>query len=110
MVLRFEYLYIGLPALDAEAHVNSGNVLDAAFSALMRTPADRRAWLRAEALRRLIESEQNPWRTFLLGDLVQTYLPLEDDAQREEFEEYLSREEYMAVQQYGTTWYEEGQI
>ncbi len=52
---------------------------------------------------------KNPWRTFLLGDLVQTYLPLEGN-QQEEFAEYLTREEYMGVREYGTTWYEEGQI
>jgi hypothetical protein len=37
-LLRFEYAYVGLPALDAEAYASGENLLGVALSALMRVP------------------------------------------------------------------------
>ncbi len=54
--VRFEYLYVGLPALDAIQYVQGDNWLGVALAALMRIPPDRAAWLGAEALRRLQEA------------------------------------------------------
>ena len=48
--VRFEYLYVGLPALDALEYVQGENWLGVALAALMRIPRDRVAWLGAEAL------------------------------------------------------------
>ncbi len=51
--VRFEFLYVGLPGLDAVQYVQGDNWLGVALAALMRIPKDRIAWLGAEALRRL---------------------------------------------------------
>src|SRR5262249_22820651 len=51
--VHFEYLYVGLPALDGVQYVQGDNWLGVALAALMRIPRDRVAWLGAEALRRL---------------------------------------------------------
>ena len=45
--VRFEYLYVGLPALDALEYVQGENWLGVALAALMRIPRERVAWLSA---------------------------------------------------------------
>src|SRR5206468_6288331 len=52
-LLRFEYAYVGLPALPAEQYVSGEHLLGVALSSLMRVPPERRAELRAEALKRI---------------------------------------------------------
>jgi hypothetical protein len=52
-VLRFEYAYVGLPALDGEPYATGENLLGVALSALMRLPTERRAELYAEGLKRI---------------------------------------------------------
>src|SRR5947209_1512874 len=42
-LLRFEYAYVGLLALDAERYASGEHLLGVALSALMRVPAERRA-------------------------------------------------------------------
>ena len=70
-IVRFEYAYVGLPALDGEQYATGENLLGVALSALMRLPADRRAELYAEGLKRIAGSEKmtigasswpNAWR------------------------------------------------
>ena len=107
-VLRFEYLYVGLPALEAEPHVAGDNVLGVALAALMHVPEARRAWLRAEALRRIVNAPENDWRKFLLADIVQTYVAL-DVEQQHEFDRLLATEPYKGVKMRGTTWFEQGE-
>jgi hypothetical protein len=41
-IVRFEYAYVGLPALDGEPYATGENLLGVALSALMRLPAGRR--------------------------------------------------------------------
>src|SRR5438128_1830065 len=80
--LHFEYLYVGLPALDAVQYVQGDNWLGVALSALMRIPKDRVAWLGAEALRRIKDAPVTDQQRFILAECVQAYLPL-DEAQQE---------------------------
>jgi hypothetical protein len=95
--VRFEYLYVGLPALDAVEYVRGDNWLGVALAALMRIPPDRAAWLGAEALRRIQSAP--------LTD--QQRLPLDAEQQRE-FERMIATEPYAGVQAMNTTWYEKG--
>jgi hypothetical protein len=69
--IRFEYLYVGLPALDGVKYVQGDNWLGVALAALMRIPPDKVAWLGAEALRRLQEAPLSDQERFLLGECVQ---------------------------------------
>jgi hypothetical protein len=105
--IRFEYLYVGLPALDAVEYVQGENWLGVALSALMRVPRDRAAWLGAEALRRLQGAPLTDQQRFLLGECVQAYLPL-DPQQQAEFERLLTTESYRGVQAMNLTSYEKG--
>jgi len=72
-LLHFEYAYVGLPALDAERYVAGENVLGIALAALMRIPEERRAELRAQAQKRLVECGENAYRCFLLSECVEAY-------------------------------------
>jgi hypothetical protein len=105
--LRFEYLYVGLPALDAVEYVQRDNWLGVALSALMRIPPERAAWLGAEALRRIQSAPLTDQKRFLLGECVQAYLPLDPEQQRE-FERLIATEPYQGVHAMNTTWYEKG--
>ena len=106
-VLRFQYRYVGLPALDAETYLAGDNWLGVALSALMRVAPERRGWLKAEALRRLVGCPENEYRRFLLCECVEAYLPLEGP-QLQEYEHLLLTEPYKEIGPMTTTWFERG--
>jgi hypothetical protein len=105
--VRFEYLYVGLPALDGVQYVQGANGLGVALAALMRIPRERMAWLGAEALRRIQEMPLTEQKRFLLGECVQAYLPLDEEQQRE-FERLVATESYKGVRAMNVTWFEKG--
>ncbi len=104
---RFQYLYVGLPGLDGIEYLQGDNWLGVALSVLMKIPADRAAWLGAEALRRLAESPLSEQERFLLGECVQAYLPLDEEQQRQ-FENLLQSKTYAGVRAMNQTIYEKG--
>ncbi len=105
--VSFQYLYVGLPALDGVEYVQGTNWLGVALAALMRIPAERAAWLGAEALRRIADAPLNDQRRYLLGECVQAYLAL-DARQQSEFEKLTSSEGFQKVKAMNTTWFEKG--
>jgi hypothetical protein len=107
-VLTFKYLYVGLPGLNAVEYVRRGNVLAAALSALMKVSPEEQARIKAEALLRLAESQENEQRKFLLSECVEAYLPLEDPIQKAEFQKLIASEQYREVSTMATTWFEQG--
>ena len=107
-VLRFRYLYVGLPALEAERYVNGGNWLGVGLSALMRVPKFRRAWLRSESLRRLtLECKENDYRRLLLWECVEAYSEL-DEQQQGVYKELLLTDRYKEIEPMQMTTYEKG--
>jgi hypothetical protein len=108
-VLRFEYPYIGLPALDAEQYVSGENILGVALAALMRVSPEKRAWLKEQAMRRVIECQENDARRFLLFECVDAYLRL-TGSQLGEFEEWLQTKAGRGVRKMAMTYYERGLI
>ena len=108
-LLRFEYAYVGLPALNAEEYVIGKHLLGVALSALMRVPADRRAEVHLEALKRIALSSENDWRRFLLAKCVEAYGEL-DETQRQRVQALLSTEQYQEVRPLMITTYERGKI
>jgi len=75
----------------------------------MRIEPERRVWLKAESMRRLVEYPDNAMRRYLLCEVVQAYLPLEGP-QLEEYGELLVTERYKGVTMVGLTWREEGEL
>jgi hypothetical protein len=75
--LRFEYAYVGLPALDGVEYLEGENLLGVALSALMKVPPERRAEIKLRALERVVESPESEHRRYLLCECVEAYLPLE---------------------------------
>jgi hypothetical protein len=63
--IRFEYLYVGLPALDAIEYVQGDNWLGWALSVLMKIPKERIVELGAEALRRIAETPMSAQKRFI---------------------------------------------
>lgn len=106
-LIRFEYAYIGLPGLDGEPYATGANLLGAALSALMRVPAERRAELYAEALKRIAGSGENDYRRFLLAECLEAYAEL-DEAQKERLGALLESETYREVEPLMKTTYERG--
>jgi flagellar biosynthesis/type III secretory pathway protein FliH len=107
-VVKFQYLYLGLPQLDALEYLEQNNPLGVALSALMRVPKERRPWLKAESLRRLVTSQENEHRRFLLAECVQAYLPLTSPAEQRQFQELLATEPYQELPEMAATWFDEG--
>jgi hypothetical protein len=84
-IMTFRYLQISLPLLSAEQYVQAEQVLGAGLASVMRLPPDRPAQitLHRACLRRVLDAEQSGQvdaaRAFLLGNLMETYLPLTDE-------------------------------
>jgi hypothetical protein len=108
LVLSFTFEYIGLPALDAEAHLNGLNMLAVALSALMRAPRLERERLAAEALRRIEESNLDLAKKYLLGDCIKAYAPLTKE-QWQAFDLLIRTPPYRGVLNMTKTWAEEGE-
>ncbi|HVC92134.1 MAG TPA: DUF4351 domain-containing protein [Pirellulales bacterium] len=100
-LVRFNYPYVGLPALDGEKYVRQDIWLGVALAALMRVSKERRIALAGEALERLVHCPENDYRKTLLCECVSAYLPLEDDAQREELAAFLRNHPDSGVQAMG---------
>ena len=77
-VLRLNYLYVGLPALDAETYIHGDNILGVALAGLMKLPAARASELGLEALRRICGADNTEQEIYLLNDCFQAYARLSD--------------------------------
>jgi hypothetical protein len=106
-LLRFEYAYVGLPGLDGQQYATGEHLLGAALSSLMRVPAERRAELYAEALRRIARCGENDYRRYLLAECLEAYADL-DEVQRGRLQALLKTEHYQEVQPLMITTYERG--
>jgi hypothetical protein len=107
-VVRFNYLYVGLPGLKAVDYIEGGNWLGVALTALMQIPKEKIAQMRADALRRLSEAPLSDHKRFLLTECVDAYLDV-DEAQKNEFAKLLKTGEYSGVQAMNKTTYEKGE-
>lgn len=107
-VNRFQYLYVGLPGLDALQYLRGENWLGVALTALMKIPREQIAWLGAEALRRLAGAPLTEQQRFLLDNCVYAYLPLDEEGKRK-LEQILETETYTEVRAMNETIFEKGQ-
>jgi hypothetical protein len=107
VILRYEYPYVGLPALDAEPYLHGANLLGVALAALMRVPRDRQALLKAEAEQRVADSGENEARRYLLAECLDAYFPLEGE-QGVEYERLSQTEPYRRGREMTTSFIERG--
>jgi hypothetical protein len=108
--LTFRYLQISLPLLPAQEYVEAQSPLGAGLASLMRLPAgDRRAQvaLHLACLRRIRQAQEtgeiDEARTFLLVNMVATYLPLSDD-ERQALQVQLQQEGDPTLEATELTW------
>lgn len=94
---RVNYLYVGLPGLDAVQYLEGDKWLGVAISVLMKIPKERVAWLGAEALRRVSNSPLSERQRLLLADCIDYYATI-DAATRAEFDRILLGERYRKAQ------------
>jgi hypothetical protein len=106
-VLRFEYAYIGLPAVPGEQHATGENLLGVALSVLMDIPAERRAELYVEGLKRIARSGENDYRKYLLAECLEAYSGL-DESQKQRVQALLRTEPYHEAESLMKTTYERG--
>jgi hypothetical protein len=105
-ILRFRYARVALARLSAREYVES-SPLGAALSALMRR--DRRSPeldLRARMLKRVVASELDQGRKFVLVNVIETYFRL-STSERESFRKLVARKEYREMQDVELTWADE---
>jgi hypothetical protein len=84
-VATINYLYVGLPALDAVQYLEGENYLGVALTALMKVPKERIRWLGREANRRIRESPLSEKRRLLLLKCLNEYLPWDEET-RDDYE------------------------
>lgn len=106
-ILKFRYLYVALPGLDAVQYLEGDNWLGVALSALMRIEKERMVWLGTEALKRLSLAPLNQQKRYLLAKCVDEYLPLDAEG-REAFERAVSKHELEGVRVMTKGFYEQG--
>lgn len=104
--VRFRYASVGLARLSAREYVET-SPLGAALSALMRRPrGSGNLELRAQMLKRVLESALDEGRKLLLVTVIETYFKLSDE-ERTKFRRLLSRKEYRKMQDVELTWADE---
>lgn len=91
--LRFEYLYVGLPALDGVEYIESGNDLGVALASLMKLPKDQVAELGAQAMKKIAETRVSEEKRFLLAECFQQYA-LADESVRQAFHRLIESKGY----------------
>jgi len=106
-ILRFEYSYIGLPALDAEKYCMDDNPLAIALSSLMKSPQARKVELVVIALQRLLELELTDRQRWLLCDCLMAYSKL-DKEQTEELKKIMTSEPNKSTFPYVRTFFDDG--
>lgn len=106
-ITRFRYLYVGLPSLRAEDYVNRPNPLAPGLVSLMNCPEDLKAWLKAEAARRIATDGTTPQQKHLLWNCLERYMTL-TETQETEYEQLLQQPEYPEARAMAVTTFEKG--
>lgn len=104
-VCCFRYRAFGLSGSEAAEYLGRPNPLAWALAALMGSRRLAPAEQKLECLRRIARSGLDDARTFLLGNIVETYLELTGDELRR-YKERLGREDEKEIAEMKQTWAE----
>jgi flagellar biosynthesis/type III secretory pathway protein FliH len=108
-VLRFRYLYVGLPGLDGVQYLQQGDEVSAALLSLMRVPLEELKVAAAEAGRRIAASPRSDQEKYLLMEMLEAYLQFPTEEEELEYRQLIAtREEYREVYEMAVTTYERG--
>ena len=108
-IVEFNYHYIGLPALKARDYLDREQVLAAALAALMKVSPEDRLRVRADALKRIVESDESKQAKYLLAECVHAYMKL-DASEEQEFDKMVrNNPEYKDIPMIKMAWYKEGE-
>ncbi len=102
-IYRFTYLAFGLSGSLAEDYVDRPQPVAAALAALMRSKVWDKVEQRIRCLRAINRSGLNEAESFLLGNVVQTYLKLKPD-EEERYRAEMQRSSNKEVQNMEITW------
>ena len=102
-VLRFRFHGLGLSQEFAENHLDRANTLGWALASLMRSQRFQPAEQKLECLRRIASAGLDEARSYLLANIVETYLVL-TGAEEERYKRKLTSELYEEVQIMQLTW------
>lgn len=106
-VIRFRYLYIGFPRLEAEDYLHLPNPLAPGVVALMKVAEARQARIKAEAARRIATDNTNPQQKHLLLSCLERYLSL-SEVQELEYDRLMQQTEFLEVRSMAITTFEKG--
>lgn len=107
-IRRTRYRFVGLPALDGERYLEGENPLGVALASLMRLPSERRAELKARAMRRVADASVNELPRYFLMGVIETYLKL-DTTQQEIYDRLTETEEMQDLMKTWNPWEEKGE-
>lgn len=96
-VLSFQYLYVGLKALEVHLHLSSNNPLAPALAGFMKIPKDERPLVKAmaaDAIRKA--ATQDEWKRYLLFDCLDAYFTL-TPSETIQFNEVLDTERFQGT-------------
>jgi hypothetical protein len=102
-VMRFQFRSVTLARIEGEEYLEKGP-LAAGLSAFMRWGRETdRLELRARLLLRIVTSDLDDEAQFLLGNVIETRLPV-PEAELDRYRRLVSRKEYRKVQDVELTW------
>lgn len=102
-VMKFRYASIALARLSAREYVEKGPFAAALAGLMRRGRESDELLLHADSVDRVAASGLDEEALFLLINLIETYLPIPEEAQ-ERYRQLVSREEYRKVQEVELTW------
>jgi hypothetical protein len=107
-VLRFKYLYVGMPALNGIEYLKRGDEVAASLITLMRVPDDQlpvAAWAAQECV---AQSERTEQEKFLLLRMIETYLQFRTPDQEQAYLQLKNEATYREASQMAVTTYDKG--
>ena len=106
-ILRFQFWYVGLPALEAAKFLQGDNWLAVAMTSLMRRPRDQQVQMQADAMLKLVQAPVTPQQQHLLCECLDTYKKF-DERQEQEYQTMIQQETHKEVKTVTSSWTAQG--
>lgn len=107
-VLRFRYLYVGLPALDGIEYLQRDDEVAAALTSLMRVPDEQLPDAASRVVQCVGASARSEYQKHLLFRLFETYLQFRTPEQEQEYLRLIRHEAFREAQEMVATTFDKG--